>query len=540
LLDFEKKKRKTCRKRYAPTSIHRWRWRWRRGTNSSSNKVHTNQIQIGSKVVNRKYDNDTFDIESNDRKPTTGTGSPHSNYYHKIVHHLRQRWYQSSRQRIITFLKSSNVLYMERKYTIIAVLVIVFLLLFVLSIYVWNDRITLYIDQSLQEQYIQYLLYQQQYRNNRLHSLFPNVVIKATRKVEKHHYSFYLYEIINHYYTKGNKNSINEYNTIVPVPVPVPVPVANRNVDRTTTSSFMVLSPRTVNSLIQIHGIDQINHALQLKKSNHTTSTKKSKSNINQSITIIDQIQHWFCELCLRTGYAGSYYNCQYLCSFPKVQQVYFPHTIPTREDGDGYDTKQLVESVQVSYSIIASSNNNNNNNLNQTDQHEQHQPQHQQQEQNQYHIPKIIHQVYDVPITTLLYPELVRIQNTWRTQTGYQYHFYTFTEQKQFIQQYYPIIVYDIYEAMIIDDTYHYQRRIHFFQLLVLYQFGGIYANLDVLLEVHLNAIIQQNEDNNVNRNNNYNVSLIVIRNPNLLLQRCIDTIFMAAIYPVILLLLL
>jgi mannosyltransferase OCH1-like enzyme len=83
-----------------------------------------------------------------------------------------------------------------------------------------------------------------------------------------------------------------------------------------------------------------------------------------------------------------------------------------------------------------------------------------------------MIHQIWSEPLSTLRYPELVRIQNGWRS-SGYRYHFYTPASARKFVDLHYPDRFLRAYDSIRSFDI-----QSNLFRLLVLFQEGGIYAN--------------------------------------------------------------
>lgn len=110
-------------------------------------------------------------------------------------------------------------------------------------------------------------------------------------------------------------------------------------------------------------------------------------------------------------------------------------------------------------------------------------------------------------------FPELARMQNTWRSVTGYEYHFYTPKQEIIFIKEHYPTIVMKTYDAIVGS-----QRRRDLFKLLVLYKLGGIFANVDIMLETNLDALIEPT------------TSFMVPRDPGLLSHNCLWNGLLAA----------
>ena len=87
--------------------------------------------------------------------------------------------------------------------------------------------------------------------------------------------------------------------------------------------------------------------------------------------------------------------------------------------------------------------------------------------------IPRIIHHVgrfQELP-TMLSHPDWIRIQNTWRSQSGFEYHPYaTIKQQRRWIDNNYPSMFRDAFDFLQGDS-----RQAALFALLVLFRKGGI-----------------------------------------------------------------
>ena len=87
--------------------------------------------------------------------------------------------------------------------------------------------------------------------------------------------------------------------------------------------------------------------------------------------------------------------------------------------------------------------------------------------------IPRIIHTIgsfQDQP-TMLTHPDWIRVQNSWQSQQGYEYHAYaTIGQQRRWLERNYPHIFLSAFDCLNEDP-----RQQHFFALLLLYRKGGI-----------------------------------------------------------------
>ena len=100
--------------------------------------------------------------------------------------------------------------------------------------------------------------------------------------------------------------------------------------------------------------------------------------------------------------------------------------------------------------------------------------------------IPRIIHQTWFEDISPHKYPDLVRLQNSWKVNKGWEYRFYDDESARAFIEHHFPsrfLLAYD----SIIPGAY----KADLFRYLVLLIHGGIYADIDVILETNLDDFI-------------------------------------------------
>jgi len=99
--------------------------------------------------------------------------------------------------------------------------------------------------------------------------------------------------------------------------------------------------------------------------------------------------------------------------------------------------------------------------------------------------IPRIIHQTWFEDITFDRYPQLARIQSSWKN-TGWIYRFWTDDTARQYIGENYPTRFLEAFDALI-----HGAYKADLFRYLVLMKEGGIYADVDVMLEAPLDSFI-------------------------------------------------
>ena len=99
--------------------------------------------------------------------------------------------------------------------------------------------------------------------------------------------------------------------------------------------------------------------------------------------------------------------------------------------------------------------------------------------------IPRIIHQTWFEELTPDKYPQLVRLQNSWKS-SGWDYRFYTDSDVEAYIQKNFPTRFLRAYQGLT-PGAY----KADFFRYLVLMRDGGIYADVDVMLDATLNSFV-------------------------------------------------
>lgn len=67
------------------------------------------------------------------------------------------------------------------------------------------------------------------------------------------------------------------------------------------------------------------------------------------------------------------------------------------------------------------------------------------------YEIPRIIHQTWFEDLNTEDYPDLIRLQNSWKQTEayGFEYRFYTDASAFEYIQENFPPLVLQAYETL-------------------------------------------------------------------------------------------
>ena len=98
--------------------------------------------------------------------------------------------------------------------------------------------------------------------------------------------------------------------------------------------------------------------------------------------------------------------------------------------------------------------------------------------------IPKIVHQTWFEPVTKEKYPNMSRLIESFR-QSGWQYEFYDDDRAGQFISAHFPPEVREAYDA-IIPGAF----KADLFRYCVLLIMGGVYADMDILLESNLDEV--------------------------------------------------
>jgi hypothetical protein len=99
--------------------------------------------------------------------------------------------------------------------------------------------------------------------------------------------------------------------------------------------------------------------------------------------------------------------------------------------------------------------------------------------------VPRIIHQTWYEPVTKEKYPNMSRLIESFK-QSGWEYQFYDDARAVEFLSEHFPPKVLDAYES-IMPGAF----KADLFRYCVLLILGGVYADMDVLLESHLDELL-------------------------------------------------
>lgn len=99
--------------------------------------------------------------------------------------------------------------------------------------------------------------------------------------------------------------------------------------------------------------------------------------------------------------------------------------------------------------------------------------------------IPRIIHQTYYEDITKEKYPNMSRLVESFK-QSGWEYKFYSDEESMEFLSTHFPPEVREAYETLVPGAF-----KADLFRYCVLLIYGGVYADVDILLDANLDAAI-------------------------------------------------
>ena len=163
----------------------------------------------------------------------------------------------------------------------------------------------------------------------------------------------------------------------------------------------------------------------------------------------------WWCNRCLRMPWWGTYDTCRSVCHACFEKQIC------------GSDSRPELPEVVVQVKVEERSNGG---------------PQH---SFSTKRIPRIIHQTWWEDLTADRYPHLQRLQNSWKA-SGWDYRFYTDSSARSYIQEHFPDRFVQAYDA-IVPGAF----KADLFRLLVLLREGGIYADIDVQLDVNLDEFV-------------------------------------------------
>jgi hypothetical protein len=316
--------------------------------------------------------------------------------------------------------------------TIIAILIVLLLIVVVVSLSTLltgsrydstGGLVGTWADGHLLRKYAISVQEQERLKDQELGIVYPDVTIKATRKVETAHVSTYLREILRRHqltnHPQGGGAVLFRNGSSGQSRIDGPSSHLDGAVYPTSGSSS---TPRTV----AIHGLDTF---------------QVTARTLEQELRAESCTSNWLCQRCLNTGLAGTYEACTMFCRHCYIRIL---SSVP-------YNKKKTLEislrSVQGDRADAAMFPRKN--------------------------IPPIVHQAFLVYPTILNFPDLSRIQSGWRSLTGYEYQFYTFQRQREFLEEHYPQAIVKAY-----DKISNAHRMRDFFKLLVLYRMGGVVAN--------------------------------------------------------------
>jgi hypothetical protein len=165
----------------------------------------------------------------------------------------------------------------------------------------------------------------------------------------------------------------------------------------------------------------------------------------------MDCFAGWLCNRCLHLPWLGSFPSCRSVCNSCHEQHLCGEPV---------HQQQQVVVEVSVR----------------------------ERKDSGEKRIPRIIHQTWFEELTPERYPHLQRLQNSWKA-SGWDYRFYTDATARVFIQENYPDRFVEAYDAILAGAF-----KADLFRLLVLLKEGGIYADIDVQLDVNLDSFLTPN----------------------------------------------
>ena len=178
------------------------------------------------------------------------------------------------------------------------------------------------------------------------------------------------------------------------------------------------------------------------------TSTKRSKLPLQGQLHSLRSEPGWLCNRCLNYAGLGTYELCRPVCPSGYEQLLCQPII----------DSQTIITVLHMTVRRPAVYT---------------------------QRIPRIIHQTFFEEVNFESFPHLARLQASWKN-SGWEYRFYTDTTAREFIAQHFPPPFVEAFDAII-----HGAYKADFFRYLVLLIDGGIYADIDVLLETTLDTFI-------------------------------------------------
>jgi len=167
----------------------------------------------------------------------------------------------------------------------------------------------------------------------------------------------------------------------------------------------------------------------------------------------------WWCNRCLQASAYGSFSKCSFVCGKCAPEFI-----CNGREKEAQIDINVKVAGLNLPQKKSVPA----------VHRHHHHQ-----------RIPRIIHQTYFEDITKETFPQLVRLQNTWKA-SGWEYRFYSDDTARDYIRTHYPERFVSVFDTLL-PGAY----KADFFRYLVLFKEGGIYADIDVMLDANLDQFV-------------------------------------------------
>jgi len=160
-------------------------------------------------------------------------------------------------------------------------------------------------------------------------------------------------------------------------------------------------------------------------KNNNNKSPRRHKESIQTRLRNEWSCEpSWLCNRCLQTPMYGSFSKCASTCG------ECVANSICSEDDTNSSPVEVYVQVTGAHYSTLTTSENVVTN------------------EPQPYRIPRIIHQTYFEEITMEKYPQLFRLQNTWRA-SGWEYRFYTDDTAREFILSNYPSRFVSVFDSL-------------------------------------------------------------------------------------------
>lgn len=214
---------------------------------------------------------------------------------------------------------------------------------------------------------------------------------------------------------------------------------------RSQTIAGKVDKPSTKRALVEI----------RLRTKTSTDGTQRTKQ---KKITLQSQMRKrgvqpgWFCNRCLNWAALGTFDSCKRFCSVG-YEELICDFTDSMKKEVVNIDVKVRGAPSPATTTSKA--------------------------------IPPIIHQTWFEDITFDRYPQLARIQASWRN-SGWDFRFYTDESARKYIIDNYPFHFLEAFDALI-----HGAYKADLFRYLVLLKDGGVYSDVDVKLDTSLEAFI-------------------------------------------------